>query len=86
MESFKVCGKSGHSQEICRLKGKYCCKCGKNGHISTNCNVIENKVENKDEEKSIVLYGETKDNENNDWSNIMGLIDTGCKSTIMGEL
>jgi len=48
--------------------------------------VIENKVENKNEEKSIVLYGETKDNENNDWSNIMGLIDTGCKSTIMGEL
>src|SRR5215469_15076248 len=86
MESFKVCGKSGHSQEICRFKEKNCFKCGKVEHISTNCNVVENKVEIKDEEKSIVLYGETKDNENNDWSTIWGVIDTGCKYTIMGEL
>ena len=45
--------------------------------------VIENKAKNKG--RRVVLYRETGDNENNDWNTIMG-VDTGCKSTIMGEL
>jgi len=85
IEDCKTCGRRGHNQETCRFKGKKCYKCGKVGHISTICEMMEKKEENKEEEK-IVLYGEIKNDINNEWNSIMGVIDTGCKSTIVGDL
>jgi hypothetical protein len=78
------CGKRGHSSAECRHKDSKCYRCGGKGHLSYQCKK-EKGEKTADKEGERVLFGDM-DNEETDWETIYGIIDTGCKNTIVGSI
>lgn len=74
------CRKIGHLQENCWFKDQQCYKCKEKGHLANNCT----KSEKNKGEKEIVLFGNKEEDEN--WEIISAIIDTGCKSSVVGDL
>ena len=86
MKKCKGCERIGHEIEECWFKDRKCYKCQQMGHIASQCNKEsgdEGKETKKDER---VFYGEEREVNEENFETICGIIDTGCRPTIVGEL
>jgi len=80
------CERNGHEIENCWFKNKKCYKCQRMGHVASQCNK-EDKNEGKEMKKEErIFYEEEREGNEDNFENICGIIDTGCRPTIVGEL
>src|SRR5215469_1267892 len=86
IKKCKGCERNGHEIEECWFKDRKCYKCQQMGHVASQCNK-ESENEGKDTKKDErVFYGEEQEVNEENFETICGIIDTGCRPTIVGEL
>ena len=85
-EECKWCQNRGHTEEKCWVKGRTCYKCQKKGHVASQCKEGSEKGERvESKRKQIWMEGEIEEGDRTRGEMIVGIIDTGCKYTVIGN-
>ena len=84
------CKRPGHGEKDCRDKTIKCWKCQKLGHRESRCDMREKKKEDERAEKGVdreqgrIFLSEREENEDHEY--LEAIIDTGCSTSLCGEL